>query len=60
MDKEPATADEVGVIETEVMMLLPDLDVENLEKVCTLVTLTIPEADKGKKHALLKLIQLQL
>ena len=55
MTKE-GTSEEVDVIETEVMMLLPELEAEELEKVCELVPLTLLEAAKGKKHALLKLL----
>ena len=47
---------EVDVVETEVMMLLPELEADELEKVCTLIPLTCPEPAKGKKNTLLKLL----
>ena len=44
------------ILENEVMMLLPDLEPDALEQMCELIPVPIPEASKGKKNSLLKLL----
>ena len=48
--------EEAAVIEGEVMMFLAELDAEGLERACTEIELECPEAVKGKKNCLLKLM----
>ena len=47
---------EMEVVENEVMMLLPELEADQLEEVCALAPVVIPEAAKGNKNQLLRLL----
>ena len=55
-----ANSDEVQVMESELYEFLPTLEVGELETVFEKMQVTCPEAAKGKKNVLLRLLYKQL
>ena len=56
MSTDDSVAEEMDVIESEVIEFLSELSASELEKACDHIELSVPEPKKGKKNQLQKLL----